>query len=187
MARSITDPYWQARALADLAGVLAQTGRREQALPVADRAEAAARSITDPDYQALALAIVAWALAWAGQREQAAEIAAQAETAARSIAHPADQAQVLAAVARALAQAAARAGGPGRRRGRDRGSLYYPPARPGVGVDARSGGAGHGRLSGPGEAACRAGAQAGIRCAGNVDHPFVVVGLAAALGAPGRR
>ena len=49
LARSITDPDWQAQALAALARMAARTGDL-------DRAEALARSITDPDGQAQALA-----------------------------------------------------------------------------------------------------------------------------------
>ena len=55
MARAITDPYQQARALAELAevaaGAVTWTGRA-----LAERAEAVARAITDPDRQAQALA-----------------------------------------------------------------------------------------------------------------------------------
>jgi hypothetical protein len=90
-ARSITDPYWQAQALAEVAGALAQAGQH-------DRAEQTARSITDPDQQAQTLAKVAGALAEAGQHDRA-------EQTARSITDPDRQAQALADVARTLAQA----------------------------------------------------------------------------------
>ena len=73
MARSITDPYWQARALVAVAGALAEVGQHEQAATVAARATAMARSITNPDRQAEALAAVAGVLAEAGQHEQAAD------------------------------------------------------------------------------------------------------------------
>ena len=63
MARSITDPDWQAQALTAVAGALAQAGQYEQAAAIASRAETVARSITDPDWQAQALAAVAGALA----------------------------------------------------------------------------------------------------------------------------
>ena len=88
VARSITDPDWQAQALAAVAGALAGAGQHEQA-------ETVARSITDPDRQAQALAAVAGALAEAGQHEQAA-------TVARSITDPDRQARALMAVAKAL-------------------------------------------------------------------------------------
>ena len=60
LARSITDPYGQAEALAAVAGALAGAGQYE-------RAGAVARSITDPYRQAEALAAVTGALAGAGQ------------------------------------------------------------------------------------------------------------------------
>jgi tetratricopeptide (TPR) repeat protein len=98
LAASITDPYWQARALAAVAGALAEAGQHEQAATMA-------RSITHPDEQAQALAAVAGVLTRAGQHEQAAAMASQAATMARSITGPGWQAQALAAVAGALAEA----------------------------------------------------------------------------------
>ena len=56
MARSITDPDEQVRALAAVAGALAEAGQHEEA-------ETVARSITDPDEQVRALAAVAGVLA----------------------------------------------------------------------------------------------------------------------------
>ena len=105
VARSITDPDMQARALADVAAALAKDGQPEQAASVAGQAETAARSITDPDTQAHVLADVAAALAEDGQPEQAASVAGQAETAARSITDPDTQARALTDVAEALAGA----------------------------------------------------------------------------------
>ena len=60
-ARVISDPYSQARALAEVAEALASTGQHQQA-------EQIARSISDPDRQALALAKAAEALASTGLR-----------------------------------------------------------------------------------------------------------------------
>ncbi len=131
LAASITDPEWQARALAGVAGALAEAGQHEQAAAMASQAATVARSITNLGLQARALAGVAGALAGAGQREQAATVACsitdpglqaralaavagalaeagqheQAETVARSITNPYEQARALAAVAEALAEA----------------------------------------------------------------------------------
>ena len=90
LARSITHPDSQARALTAVAEALAQAGQR-------DHAERIARTITDPDSQARALTAVAEALAQAGQR-------AHAERIARTITDPDSQVRALAAVARALAE-----------------------------------------------------------------------------------
>jgi hypothetical protein len=98
VADTITNPYWQAHALGNVAGALALAGQLRQA-------EAVARAITDPAWQAGVLAEVAGALAQAGQHQQAAAIAAQAEAAARTIADPGSEASALAKVAGALAQA----------------------------------------------------------------------------------
>ena len=62
MARSITEPHRQAKALWYLTDVLAEAGQHEQATQVAAQAEALARSLTDPDDQAWALGAVAWVL-----------------------------------------------------------------------------------------------------------------------------
>jgi len=91
LARAITDPSAQARALAAVAGVLAEAGEHA-------RAEQVARTITDPYTQAQALTAVAGALAEAGEH-------ARAEQVARTITSPSAQARALAAVAAALAQA----------------------------------------------------------------------------------
>ena len=96
VAASITDPFWQSRALAEVAGVLARAGQYEQA-------ETVAHSITDPYWQARALAEVAGGLAEAGQHEQAAAMVSQAATVVRSITDPDRQARALAEVAAALA------------------------------------------------------------------------------------
>ena len=71
MARSITDPYEQARALAAVAGALAQAGQHQQA-------EALARSITNPDRQTQALTAMAKALVARGETRQAQHVASAA-------------------------------------------------------------------------------------------------------------
>lgn len=90
LARSITDPNRQARALAAVTGALARAGQHEQAVTVA-------RSIPNSYWQGQGLAAVAGALAEIGQHEQAV-------TAARSIIDPDTQARALVAVADALAE-----------------------------------------------------------------------------------
>ena len=71
VARSITDPDRQARALAAVAGALAGAGRHEQA-------ETVARSITNPGRQAQAQTAVAGALAARGDTRQAHRVASAA-------------------------------------------------------------------------------------------------------------
>ena len=131
LAISITDPYQQAGALAQVARALAGVGRYDQAEAMArsttdpylqaavltqvagalagagrhEQAEAVARSIADPGHQADALARVAGALAGAGLHEQAARVAGRAEAMARSTTDPYLQAAVLTQVAGALAGA----------------------------------------------------------------------------------
>jgi hypothetical protein len=96
VARSVSNPDQQTRALAAVAGALARVGQHEQAATVAARAETVARSITGSDRLAQALTAVAAALARAGRHEQTAAVA-------RSITDPERQAQALAAVAKELA------------------------------------------------------------------------------------
>jgi hypothetical protein len=90
VARSITDPDRQARALAGLVTAVAGTDP--------DRAEMVARSITDPDQQARALAGLVTAVAGTDP-DRARQVAEAAEAAARSITDPDQQAQALVAVA----------------------------------------------------------------------------------------
>ncbi len=114
-ARAITDAYWQAAALADVARALAEIGLADRAEQAATAAEQAARAITDPRRQAEALADVARALAAIGLADRAEQAATAAEQAARTITDPdwqearaiTDaywQAAALADVARALAE-----------------------------------------------------------------------------------
>ena len=76
VARSVTDPDRQARALAVVADVLAQAGRHDQAAAVA-------RSITDPDRQAEAAVAMADALKVRGNTRQARHVASAACTVGR--------------------------------------------------------------------------------------------------------
>src|SRR5206468_3835608 len=93
LARSITDPGGQVRALADLARAAAGAGDLDRAEALAGHAEAAARSITDPGRQAQALADLAEAAAGAGDLDRAGALA-------RSITEPDGQARALADLAR---------------------------------------------------------------------------------------
>ncbi|WP_194820891.1 tetratricopeptide repeat protein, partial [Micromonospora sp. S-DT3-3-22] len=96
LARSITDPNLQARALAGLAQAVAATGDH-------DHAEQIAHSITDPNLQARALADLAQAVAATGDHDRARALATHAEQIARSITDPNLQAWALAGLARAVA------------------------------------------------------------------------------------
>ncbi|MFC5001279.1 hypothetical protein ACFPIJ_26010 [Dactylosporangium cerinum] len=98
LARSITAPYWQVRALTGVASALATAGEHTRAVTIAAEAEQLAHSITDPDSQARALTDIASALATAGEHTRAATIA-------RSITHPDSQARALTEIASALATA----------------------------------------------------------------------------------
>jgi tetratricopeptide (TPR) repeat protein len=91
LARSGSDPEWQARALAGVAAALAAGGRY-------DPAEELAASVSDPAERARAFGQVAAALAAAGHYDRARELAAV-------ITDPAQQAETLAQVAAALAAA----------------------------------------------------------------------------------
>ncbi len=104
LASAITDPEWQARALADVARALAQAGQFADAEQAATAAEQAARTITHPEWQARALAEVAGAFARVEARDHAEKVAAAAVQAARTITHPDMQARALADVARTLAR-----------------------------------------------------------------------------------
>ena len=95
---SISDPFDQAMALAQVTGALAAAGHHEQATAVI-------RSISSPYGQAVALAQVTGALAAAGQYEEADAVAGHAETTARSTNSPYGQTKVLMQIAEALARA----------------------------------------------------------------------------------
>jgi tetratricopeptide (TPR) repeat protein len=98
LARSITDPTGQARALAGVAEALATAGDVRRARQVAGEAEATARSVPGSSSQATALAEVAEALARVGDVDRAGATA-------QSITEPFAQAQALTSVARALGRA----------------------------------------------------------------------------------
>jgi hypothetical protein len=105
LARTITDPYDRARALASLATAIAQAGDPDRAYQLAADAEPLARTITDPRRQARALTSLATAVIEAGDPDRARQLAADAEALARAIADPNDQAEVLAQLATLAAQA----------------------------------------------------------------------------------
>jgi lipopolysaccharide biosynthesis regulator YciM len=98
LARTITNPDDQARALGGVATAIAQAGDP-------DRAEALTRTITNPDHQARALADLAGVAAQASYRDRAFRLAIEAEALARTITNPDHQARALAGVATAIAQA----------------------------------------------------------------------------------
>ena len=52
IAGSLTDPYWQPRALAGVSEAVAESGDVDRARLTAQRAEVIARSVTDPDQAA---------------------------------------------------------------------------------------------------------------------------------------
>ena len=108
LARSKTNPYWQARALAMVAEAVARAGDHDRARALAADAERVARSITNPDEQAVPLAMVAEAVARAGDHDRARALAADAERVARSITNPYKQARTRPRVAQAAARALAR-------------------------------------------------------------------------------
>ena len=103
LARAITDPDRQARALAAWRrrrrGPVTWTGPELASRPRRRRA------ITDPDRQARALAELAEAAARAGDLDRARALAEQAEAAARAITDPDRQARALAELAEAAAGA----------------------------------------------------------------------------------
>jgi hypothetical protein len=74
VARSITNPNEQARALIAVAGALAEAGRHEHAAAMAAQAGTVAHSITNPDEQAE----VAKALMARGETRQARRAASAA-------------------------------------------------------------------------------------------------------------
>jgi hypothetical protein len=115
LARAITDPDYQALALAELASAAVRAGDP-------DRAEALARAITRPDAHARALAELASAAARAGDPDRASRLATGAEALARTT-DPYDQARALAE----LASVAAQAGDPDRAE-----ALARTITRPGV-------------------------------------------------------
>ncbi|MEV3925455.1 ATP-binding protein, partial [Actinomadura coerulea] len=98
LARSITGPDEQARALTGLAKAVAQAGGVDRAKKLTVEAESLARSITDPDAQVVALTGLVEAVAQAGDLDRAASLA-------RSITDPDAQASALTGLVEAVAHA----------------------------------------------------------------------------------
>jgi hypothetical protein len=105
LARSITDPDRQTKALTGVAEVLARAGQHQQAATLAILAETMASFITNADSQTKALVMVASALAQAGQHGQATAVMARAESVACSISGRYQRAQALTGLASVLVQA----------------------------------------------------------------------------------
>ncbi|MFJ4536590.1 tetratricopeptide repeat protein [Streptomyces tibetensis] len=105
IARGLTDPREQARALIGVAKAVAEAGDHDRAAGLAADVEQIARSITEPDDQAKALAMVAGAVTEAGDHEWAAGLAADAEQVARTTLVPWRQGLALAEVAEVVAEA----------------------------------------------------------------------------------
>ena len=76
-AQSITAPYYQAQALAQVARAPAKASEHERAKAVAEQAETIASSITEPDAQAHARETLVEALVEANQLAQAEALATQ--------------------------------------------------------------------------------------------------------------
>ena len=96
LARSITDPSGQARALTDVAEALAETGDVDRARQVVQQAEAIARSITIPP--------VRYRCWRSGRRTDPAGDVEWAKAIARSITDPSHRTWALTGVAEALAR-----------------------------------------------------------------------------------
>ncbi len=105
LARTITDPSAQARALTGMVTAIAQAGDPDRAYRLAADTEALARTITDPVAQARALTELITAIAQAGDPDRAYRLAANAEALARTITDPYYQAGALTALVTAIAQA----------------------------------------------------------------------------------
>ncbi|MEV4281489.1 hypothetical protein [Actinoplanes xinjiangensis] len=105
LARSITEPYWQARALTAVARAVAAAGDLSRAQQLIDQATILARSITEAHQQAQAATAVVEVIAAIGASDHASNMA-------HSITDPYWQARALTAVARAVVAA---------------GDLSYPP------------------------------------------------------------
>jgi tetratricopeptide (TPR) repeat protein len=103
LARSITDPFSQAQALADLAQAVIDTGDHDRATTLAEQAETIAHTITDPYSQAQALTGLARAAADTGDHDRATTLAEQAETIAHTITDWDSRAQALTSLADAAA------------------------------------------------------------------------------------
>ncbi|MFD5105033.1 hypothetical protein [Streptomyces cinereoruber] len=103
LARSITTPARQVRALASVARHMAEHGDLLGARAVGVQAEQSILSIVDADAEAHAYAVVARAAARAGDIPRARILVARAEGAARSLADGPQREHALCAVARSVA------------------------------------------------------------------------------------
>lgn len=105
LATSFADPYWKARALVKVAGVMAKAGQYQQATAIVAEAETVARTITDLRSRAEALARVAGVMAKARRYQEATTIVAEAEMVARTYTDPHLQAMTLGRIAEILIEA----------------------------------------------------------------------------------
>lgn len=101
LARSITNPSRQVRALAAVVREVAAGGDLHRAGILSNQAEQAISSIVDPYQQAHALAIIARAVAEAGDLDRADILISRAEVSFRSLSNFSRHAHVLVPVARA--------------------------------------------------------------------------------------
>ncbi|GAA1009681.1 hypothetical protein Aple_021890 [Acrocarpospora pleiomorpha] len=105
LARSITNPDSQAKALNALARALIKAGQLDHAKQVAQQADALIRSITDQRSKAQVLSALIVPLTQVGLLDRANQVAQQAETIARSLTSPYHQVQALRGLICALAEA----------------------------------------------------------------------------------
>ncbi|MFI9181136.1 hypothetical protein ACIGXG_02850 [Streptomyces goshikiensis] len=105
LARSITTPARQVRALASVSRHMAAAGDVQRARRVAEEAERCVLTVPDVSGQAHAYAVTARAIARAGDPDRARLLVTQAEELAGSIAIGVQRSQVLCTVARAAAAA----------------------------------------------------------------------------------
>ncbi|SEB90442.1 hypothetical protein [Streptomyces sp. TLI_105] len=103
LARSITTPARQVRALASVSRHIAAAGDVRRARKVAEEAERCVLAVTEPGEQARAYAVIARALARAGNPDRARLLATRAEELTGSMTNGAQRSDVLGAVARAAA------------------------------------------------------------------------------------
>ncbi|MEU4446097.1 hypothetical protein AB0K14_34055 [Actinosynnema sp. NPDC050801] len=104
IVRSMTDRYWLAKALARVAGAVAEAGEPGRTARLLDDAERVARSITQPHNRVSVLVWVAEAVAKVGDRRRATRLLNEAEQVAHAITHPFSQADALTRVASAVAE-----------------------------------------------------------------------------------
>ncbi|MEU1357473.1 hypothetical protein ABZ410_26740 [Streptomyces cinnamoneus] len=105
LARSITTPAQQVRALTSIARHIATLGDLQRAQTVAEQAEQSMLAIATPELEAHAYAIIARTFACAGDTRRAQTLVIRAEKAARSLTTRTQREHALSAVARAAAAA----------------------------------------------------------------------------------